>query len=83
MHTLIQEDFNGVGVGHHRELLIKRLDYIIQRLDAGPHELGTPPHKLYRLVSIPEKKRQYGELRRALLKVDGGTLDTLTRMPPR
>ena len=39
MTTSIREDFGGIGMQHHREDLIGRLDNIIQELDRGPEYL--------------------------------------------
>ena len=39
MVTSIREDFGGVGMQHHREDLIGRLDDILQELDRGPEYL--------------------------------------------
>jgi hypothetical protein len=35
MQASIREDFGGIGMGHHREDLIKRLDHVLGQLDLG------------------------------------------------
>jgi hypothetical protein len=35
MLVSIREDFGGIGMGHHRDDLIKRLDHVLGQLDRG------------------------------------------------
>ena len=67
----IWEDFSGIGMGRHREDLIKRLDHVLGQLEEG---LG---HSLQ-----PQRiKREYKELKDTLLEVDEEATNILTRTP--
>ena len=45
MHASLREDFGGTGTGRHRQDLLRRLDYILGRLDLRP-EPFHPTDKL-------------------------------------
>ena len=67
--TLADEDFGGVGMGHHRADLIERLDHILQQLGQGLEYLNQ--HK----PAIDEgdlqiMKRQYGGFKEAFLEAN-------------
>jgi len=69
MCVLLREDFGGVGMGHHRVDLIRRLDQILGQLDQGLESLerrlpnlGQP---LFQLM-----KDQYGKLNEILLEIN-------------
>ena len=68
MQISIQEDFSGIGMGCHREDLIKRLDHILEQLNRSG------------VTQLP--KEQYGELRKLLLEVDREAANTLSRTSP-
>ena len=82
MQISIREDFSGIGMGSHREDLIKRLDYILEQLDRG---LGyfEPHAPIIYEQDIRRVKEQYTELKEALLEVDGEAVDILTRTFPK
>ena len=68
MCTSIREDFGGIGMGHHREDLVKRLDHIIGELDRGLayislHNLNTD------LDYIQLTRGEYRKFRDVLLEV--------------
>ena len=72
MCTSIREDFCGIGMGHHRADLIKRLDHVLGQLDRGleylaQHDPGLIEHYLR------ERKDGYQKLRETLLEIDNRT----------
>ena len=72
MCTSIREDFCGIGMGHHRTDLIKRLDHVLGQLDRGleylaQHDPGLIEHYLR------ERKDGYQKLRETLLEIDNRT----------
>jgi len=68
----IREDFGGIGMAHHREDLIKRLDCGIAHVD-----------RFERLNNdIRPAKERYEEFRRLLLELDGEAVKILSRTPP-
>ena len=76
MCTLIQEDFGGIEMGHHRADLIQRLDHILGELDRGLEHLRQ--HNPYLEGNhIQVANDQYGELKNILVKMN---IDTITRM---
>jgi hypothetical protein len=82
MQGSIREDFGGIGMGRHREDLIKRLDHILGRLDQGLEYLKQEK------PSIDEDEvrlatEQYGRLKEVLLEVDREAMRTLARTPSR
>jgi len=82
MCTSIREDLGGIEMGHHREVLIKRLDHLLERLDGETEHLDQHQRTTilggYELVIA---KRQYGGLKDILLEVDRKALEILTRTP--
>jgi len=79
MRASIREDFNGIGMGQHREDLRKRLDHVLGQLDREPEYLNwhRPDHSP---ADTEIAKDQYRELKRVLLEVDE---EILTRTPSR
>ena len=78
MHASIREDFCGIGMWRHREVLIKRLDHILGELDKGlEHFLQQVPG--FTEYTILTARKQYGEHKELLLEVDGESLATLAR----
>ena len=80
MQISIREDFGGIGLGHHRKDLVKRLDHVLKELDRGPGYL-----KQYKLwideVGVRRAKGQYINLKETLLEADREALEVLTRTP--
>jgi hypothetical protein len=69
MQTSIQEDFGGIGMGHHRADLLQRLDHVLRQLHRGlehlrQHNSGFSFRRLWRM------KYQYQNLRETLLKTN-------------
>ena len=81
MRTSIREDFGGIGMWRHREVLIERLDHVLGELDKGSEHFKRqePPNVWH----IQEAREQYGELKELLLEVDREALAILTRTPLR
>ena len=69
MCILIREDFNGIGMGHHREDLRKRLDHVLGQLNQGWEYINRHRPDL-RLSNTEIANNQYGELMRVLVEVD-------------
>lgn len=69
MCTLIHEDFDGVGMGHHRRGLIHRLDHILNQLDQGLVYLQQYNPSLSR-YDLHTMEQQYRQLREVLLDVE-------------
>ena len=69
MCTSIREDFDGIGMWRHREVLLERLDHILGELD-GHHR----PQNMALTLTM-----HYGKLKELLLEVDREVLETLTR----
>ena len=69
MQISIQEDFGGIGMGHHRADLVQRLDHVLERLNRGLEYLKqhNPEFEEHHLV---EMKSTYQKLRETLLDVD-------------
>jgi len=80
MCSLIREDFGGIGMGRHREVLVGRLDRVLEQLDRGLGHLEQHKSTLDE-GHILTAKRQYGGLREVLTEVDGEALEILTRRP--
>jgi len=78
MSRSIREDLGGIGMGPHREVLIKRLDHILGQLDRGLRHLKQQNTTLDE-ENIVTAKRQYRRLKEVLLEVDRGVLKILTR----
>ena len=70
MRISIREDFGGIGMGRHREDLIKELDRVIER----SYQWTRPD------VQTIER---CGELKRALVDLDRDAVKILTRASPR
>ena len=77
MHTSIREDFGGIGMWRHREVLIKQLDCVLRQLDQGPKHLTQHNLSLDEWYITTAKKR-YGKPKEELLKVDREALEILT-----
>jgi len=76
MCASIREDFDGIGMGHHREELRKRLDHALEQLDLGPQYLNRyRPDFTFFGITTEVMRDQYMMLKRVLLEVD------LTRTP--
>ena len=78
MRSSIREEFGGIGMGRHREVLVKRLDRVLGQLDRGLGYLKQQ-NPLLDEDHIPTAREQYGELRKVLLEVDKEALEILTR----
>jgi len=78
MGTSIREDLSGIGMGHRREFLVKRLDHVLGQLDRGFEHLSQHNPSLDE-DHIPIAKGQYEELKEVLLEVDKEGLEILTR----
>ena len=78
MRSSIREDFGGIGMGRHREALVKQLDHVLGQLDRG---LGhfTQQNPLIGERHIRIARKRYGELRKVLLEVDKEASEILTR----
>ena len=83
MCASIREDFSGIGMGRHREDLIKRLGYVQGQLDRGPRYLLKYVSAYITGSDIIVRKMHYGKLKEVLLEVDGEALEILTRTPSR
>ena len=79
MSISIREDLGGIGMGCHREDLIKRLDHILERLD---HGLAHPELRMRVTLGggdIQQSRERFGELREVVLDVDREAMEILTR----
>ena len=76
----IREDFGGIGMWRHREVLTERLDHVLGRLDLGLEHLRQQKPSLGE-DHIQRARGQYGGLKEELLEVDKEALAILTRMP--
>ena len=66
MQASIQEEFCGIGMGCHREDLVKQLDHVLDCLEC--------------IYNRQQAKEQCKELRRVLLELDEEAVNILTRM---
>jgi len=82
MCALIREDFGGIGMGRHREVLTQRLDHVLGQLDRGFGHF-TQHNPLLDEHHIQVMKERYGELKVVLLEVDREALEALTRTSSR
>ena len=73
MRASLREDFSGIGMGHHRQDLLRRLDDVLEQLDPEPEHLHFDTDAFQRM------KNEYGELREVLLEVDRKAGVTLIR----
>jgi len=80
MYTSIREDFGGIGMWRHREVLIERLDHILAQLGRGLGFLKQQKPILGQ-GHIPEARERYGKLKGELMEVGREALEVLTRMP--
>ena len=80
MGTLIREEFGGIGMWHHRDNLIRRLDCVLKQLDRGLGHLKQQKPSLGE-HHIQAARERYGELKELLLEVDKEALRILTRSP--
>ena len=69
MSTSIREDFGGIGMWRHREILIKRLDHVLGELDRGSRHIKQP-NPFLDGWGIRKVREDYGRLKGVLLKVD-------------
>ena len=69
MSTLVQDNFGGIEMGHHRRDLIRRLDHVLGQLDRGLEYLKQQDPRLgeYQLAM---RKNQYEALRKTLLEIN-------------
>ena len=80
MQVSIREDFGGVEMWHHRQDLIKRLDYVLEQLDGGLD--GLKQHKpSLETDHISRAVAQYSELKRVMVEIDAEAMNSLARMP--
>ena len=82
MRTSIREDFGGIGMGHHRGDLLRRLDHVLEQLGLGLEHLRQHKPDLTG-YSVRRMKEEYGELKAVLLGVDVEANGMLTCEPPR
>ena len=82
MQISIQEDFGGVGMGHHRKNLINRLDYVLGQLDRGLEYLIQQKPDVDEAY-VQMAKEQYQGLRRVLLEANREAANPRARMSPR
>ena len=80
MFTSIREDFNGIGMGRNREVLVKRLDHVLGELAKGLGHLKQQEPSLDE-YHIPTAREDYKRLKDVLLEVDREALEILTRTP--
>ena len=80
MCTSIREDLAGTEMGHHREVLIERLEHVLGQLDRGSEYL-TQRGPSINDDDIRDMREEYRILKEVLLEVDGKALEVLTRTP--
>jgi len=80
MCTSIREDFGGIGMGHHRDVLIKHLDHVLGQLDMGLERLKQH-HPSLNGSRYREAKRQYRAIKAKLLEADEKALEILASTP--
>ena len=78
MEIIIREEFCGFGMWRHRKDLTERLDQVLSQLDRGVQYLQQHNPRI-RGYQIPPARQQYGQLRRALVELDGQAIETLSR----
>lgn len=79
MCASIREDFSGVGMGCHREDLLRQLDHVLGQLNLGPGY----PLQYTSLIWYPHfrsEKRCYEKLKEVVLEVEDKATEILTRM---
>ena len=92
----IKDDFGQVGTRHHREYLVRRLDYILEELGRGwehfeqdgtgvllPREpfLTADSRRIFAQIHIRAARHSYEELREEL-REEGGATDIVTCLSP-
>ena len=82
MCTSIREDLAGIEMGHHREVLIERLDHILGQLDMGLEHLRQQ-NQFLDDNQIRRMRKEYKEFKELLLEVDRKALEILARTPSR
>ena len=65
----IREGFSGIGMGHHRAELIRRLDHVLGELDRGLEHLNKHNPQLG-IFGLWKMKRRYGKLKDELAKLE-------------
>jgi hypothetical protein len=70
MELSIREDFDGIGMQHHRNDLLARLDQVLAQLDQGMEYLKQQEPDIDE-DGIRRRKEWYGKLKEVLLEVDG------------
>lgn len=80
IHTLIQEEFSGIGMFNHREDLLQHLDHILTQLDLGLDHLQQHKPSLNQ-NDIQQMRIHYGELKTILLEVDREATNLLLSEP--
>ena len=95
----IREDFNGIGMVHHREDLIRQLGKFLrpvlhhtsadqeaktQYSESRESSMVVPPRPMYWIYPRHQRAiEQYSKLKAVLLEVDEEAMNILTRMPPK
>ena len=69
MMNTIKEEFYGTAMGHHREDLAERLDYVLGQLDRGLEYLKQHDSRIEE-SDIQRGKEQYGQLKEVLAEMD-------------
>jgi len=82
MEASIRAEFGGIAMWRHREDLIKHLDHVLGQLDRGPDYLQQHKPSL-EIRDITRAKTQYSGLRRVLLEIGVGAMDSPAREPPK
>ena len=75
---VIRKEFCGIGVWRHRKDLTERLDQVLSQLDRGLEYLKQYNPQL-REENVTRAKQQYGQLKKALVELDGQAVETLSR----
>jgi len=79
MRASIREDFAGIGMGHHREVLLERLDHVLGQLRWAISERLNQQNPSLAENHIPVARGQYGKLKQVLVEADREALEILTR----
>ena len=80
MRTLIEEDFSGTGMGHHRADLIQRLDHVLWQSDRGLEYLRQHSPQ-FDEDDVRIRKDEYGKLRDASLETNTEAIGRTPRLP--
>ena len=81
MKVAIGEEFSGIAMQHHREDLIARLDHVLSRLDQGLEYFKEYKPRISE-GHIRHQKKQYRELREALVEVEREAMGALSVRTP-